>query len=97
MLRCVQIIKEAKTKNESVLVNCLAGVNRSCSAIVAYAMLETKYGIKSSTAYIEKMKAAKHDEYIIRSMGTAEQGMWDTMTNTSFIRHLMIMISEQKE
>lgn len=91
---CVQIIRRAKEKRESVLVNCLAGVNRSCSAIVAFDILENGRSIEESIEYICRVKQEHHDDYIEACMGTIETGIWDTMNNESFVNHLYLLKSE---
>lgn len=79
MLESVKIIKEAVQKDESVLVCCTAGTNRSVSAIVAYCSLCLGWTIDDTVVYIEKEKSKIYGN------------TWDTLTNLTFKRYLNLI------
>ena len=73
--QCVQLINIAEHSNYPVIVNCAAGVNRSCSVIVAYAS-QKKLPIDNTIEYIKYVKMKK---YRIK---------WNTLTNKVFVNYL---------
>ena len=78
----IDLIKLAEICNHKVIVNCLGGVNRSCSMVIAYAVLEKELSVEEAVNYIKNDKKKK---YYIR---------WDTMTNTMFLEFLTRMKNE---
>lgn len=80
------IIKEARKHNQTVLINCFAGTNRSAFLAIAFALLcntepnDADYWIK----YIEEQKKASKLEY------------WDTLTNQAFRNILKYKINTLK-
>lgn len=81
MDQCVHIIKIAENNNYSVIVNCAAGINRSCSAIVAYAISKGLH-IDDTINYIISQKQNKY------------KNQWHTLTNTQFVQYLKKMKNE---
>ena len=77
--QCVQLIYVAEHSNYPVIVNCAAGINRSCSVIVAYA-LQKEFGQNNIDHIIEYIKQEKKKKY------SGER--WSTLTNHIFVNHL---------
>ena len=55
MIQCTKIMHFAKTNNYSIIVNCAAGINRSCSAIVSFA-ISVGIPVETIVDYIKKRK-----------------------------------------
>lgn len=81
MDQCVKLIKIAENNNYPVIVNCAAGINRSCSAIVAYA-ISKGWTVDTTIKYIVSQKQNKYGK------------LWPTLTNKQFIQYLKKMKSE---
>lgn len=60
-----------------VLIHCRAGVNRSPTVVVAYAMKKRKMSLQQIIRNIENRKREHHPH-----------DMWDTLTNAHFLRFL---------
>ena len=84
MEQCIKLIKIAEYNNYPVIVNCAAGINRSCSVIVAYA-ISKGLPIEATIKYIVSQKQNKYGN------------KWPTLTNTQFIQYLKKMKSELNE
>lgn len=81
MLKCIQVMKLAESNNYPVIINCAAGVNRSCSAIVAYAM-SNGLSVNETINYIKSKKKNKYGN------------KWPTLTNMQFVEYLHQMQNE---
>ena len=82
MLNCCNLLKIAETNNLPVIVNCAAGINRSCSVIVAYSFLMRRFPVHQAIEYIKHMKVQKYGN------------KWPTLTNYKFVEYLQIMQHE---
>lgn len=83
MSQCAQLLHIAETNSIPVIVNCAAGVNRSCSVIVAYA-ISKGLPIDDTIEYIKQEKKKKY-----------RGERWRTLTNPIFISHLQKIQSER--
>ena len=81
--QCVQLIYIAEQKNYPIIVNCAAGINRSCSVIVAYS-ISKGLGIDDTIEYIKHEKRKKY-----------RRERWSTLTNQIFVNHLRRIKSEK--
>ena len=81
MEKCVNLITIAENNNYPVIVNCAAGINRSCSVIIAYA-ISKGLSVDDTIKYIVSQKKYKYGN------------IWSTLTNTQFIQYLKKMKSE---
>ena len=81
MEKCVNLINIAENNNYPVIVNCAAGINRSCSVIIAYA-ISKGLSVDDTIKYIVSQKQYKYGN------------IWPTLTNTQFIQYLKKMKSE---
>lgn len=81
MLKCCSILKMAEQKKYRVIVNCMAGVNRSVSVIVAYSITKG-YNIDNVIQYIKNEKKNKYNN------------QWPTLTNKTFILYLFQLYNE---
>jgi protein-tyrosine phosphatase len=79
MLKAIEILSEAEKNDEWVLVNCMAGCNRSVSAIVCYAVLRKGWKLDDAIEYIKFRK---------RYIGKES---WNTLGNVMFHKHLKRM------
>lgn len=82
MLQCAHFIDHAQKNNRAIIVNCTAGINRSCSAIVAYSLLSKKFSVNTTMNYIKSSKSGKYGD------------VWPTLTNPKFVEYLKRMQSE---
>ena len=73
-----EIIKNAEKSNLSILINCLAGINRSSFFAISYALF--KYQNSESEVWIQYIKQCKIDSGYIN---------WLTLINQSFVKQLM--------
>lgn len=71
----VVLLKQIAEKDEWVLVNCMAGSNRSVSAVICYA-LSKGWKLKDAIDYVEKRKSETGHRY------------WNTLGNLIFQEHL---------
>lgn len=85
MLKAVEILENAEKTGEGVFVNCLAGCNRSVSAVVCYAVLRKGWKLKDAIEYVNFRK---------RYIGKPD---WDTLGNKTFYRHLQQMDMMRKQ
>ena len=83
MNQCIYIINDAKKNKKYVIVNCAAGVNRSCSAIIAFAISNNLIADNS----IDYIKYTKNEKY---------GNIWPTLTNLRFVEYLRMMEFEKK-
>ena len=84
VLQAIEIIENAVETKKSIVVNCLAGVNRSAAIVVAYAVLKKGWDISDAIRYIEEEKN-KYRMFI-----------WDTLTNKHFKRYIQQMLTDFK-
>jgi protein-tyrosine phosphatase len=84
MIHCTKIMHFAKTNNYSIIVNCAAGINRSCSAIVTFA-ISVGIPIETIVDYIKKRKENKYGQN------------WATLTNPLFVYYLKQLEKEKKD
>jgi hypothetical protein len=82
MLQGIIQMSNAEKEGKSIEVNCAAGINRSCSVIVGYAVLLKGWNVKNAMDYI---KFEKNKRYGNR---------WPTLTNENFVRYLKRMQKE---
>jgi protein-tyrosine phosphatase len=80
MIEVANLIEEAEAGGKNIVVNCLAGCNRSVAAIVAYAVVKKGWKIHHATEYIEQEK--------VKTYGGR---CWDTLTNGKFRQQLRQM------
>jgi len=82
MLQCCNLLRMAETNNIPVIVNCAAGINRSCSVIVAYSFLTRRFPVQQAIGYIKHIKSQKYGN------------CWPTLTNYRFVEYLLRMQQE---
>ena len=85
MIDCIKIMHYAKNNKHSLIVNCAAGINRSCSAIVAFAISN---GISVDIA-INYIKTCKKNKY--------SSDIWPTLMNKQFIFYLKQLENDRKK
>jgi len=51
--KAIEYIRDAKSKNERVLVHCHAGISRSSTIVIAYLMTENKWTLKQTIEYVK--------------------------------------------
>lgn len=83
MQKCIELIDIAKGSDYPVIVNCTAGVNRSCSAIIAYMIVKQGISVDEAIDYIRAEKRKKYPNK-----------RWSTLTNTKFVEYLKRMKEE---
>lgn len=79
ILQCCNLLRMAESKNIPVIVNCAAGINRSCSVILAYSFLTRRFPVQQAMDYIKHMKEQKY------------RNQWPTLTNHRFVEYLLQM------
>jgi protein-tyrosine phosphatase len=85
MIQCISLMHIAKNNNYSIIVNCAAGINRSCSAIVAFA-ISNSIPINNAINYIKTCKQNKYGN-----------NNWPTLTNTQFVMYLKKLESDRRK
>ena len=67
--KAAEIINEARTNNENILVHCAAGISRSVTAVISYLMLYEKMGYGESIKKIrEGRPQASPHHLLVRSL-----------------------------
>ena len=74
MIHCLSLMHIAKNNNYPIIVNCAAGINKSCSVIVWFA-ISNNIPLDNAINYIKTCKQKKYGNNI-----------WTTLTNEQLLK-----------